>query len=424
PIEVRTDDRAVDVLLEQLFPGVRRRPRAIAMERGVHDRDGAVVDVPRTTERLRADAHRVVRFVRRALRDRRVTEVHLRVELLVHLTADVAAEAVHQTRVRTRGPVVRGDAERVVALALERRQIEHADFIVAARGNEVAHRIRAGRQLNAGSVAIAFAERRGVRIGDRAVRTKAVLDAGPGGDRRQRALARLNEQRARRAVARERVVREVVVHVIEDAALDEAIPARGARAALLRRDDHDAVGGVGAVQRGRRRTLHDLDVLDLLGVDVAETAEVRAAVAERRRAVVGAHANAVDHVDRVIRERHRAHTAHANALARTRLPAALHHHARHAGVEHVGKIPDGRLFGELRDRDVFDRVADFDAALLAGGRRHDFLQLHDRLSHHEVERRRFVVADADRLLLLLIPDANDSNLGRAGRDAANRVLAI
>ena len=76
----------------------------------------------------------------------------------------------------------------------------------------------------------------------------------------------------------------------------------------------------------------------------------------------------------------------------------------------------------LRDREVLDRVADFDATLFAGGRRHDFLQLHDRLRHREVERRRLAVEDADRLLLLLIADADHADFGGAGRHAGGSCI--
>src|SRR6185437_14655243 len=123
--------------------------------------------------------------------------------------------------------------------------------------------------------------------------------------------------------------------VVENAAFGESAPPRRAGPALLGRDDDDAVRRIGAVQRRRGRTLHDFDVFDLLGIDVAETAEVASAVAEVRRAVISTHANAVDDVDRIVGQTDAAHAANADALAGAGLTSALDHHARDAAVQHV-----------------------------------------------------------------------------------------
>src|SRR6185312_4910181 len=404
--------------------GEPRRPGTVAVERRADAGHEAVVLVARAAERLRADADGVVRLVAGKLIDGGIAEVHRRVEGRAHVGRDVGAEAVHQAAVRAHLPGMRRRAGAVERGLLEFRKLEDADFVVAARGQEVANRVRAAVELEADGVAIAIAERRRVRIGDRVIGPKAVLDALAGGNGRQRALPGENQGRTSRGVAGEGVVVGVVMTVVENAAFGESAPPRRAGPALLGRDDDDAVGRIGAVERGRGRTFHDLDVFDLLGIDVAETAEVASAVAEVRRAVIGTHANAVDDVDRIVGEADAAHAANADALAGAGLTAALDHHARDAAVQHVREVPDGSRLGQLADVDVRDGVPDLDAPLLAGSGGHDLLELHDARDHDEIDGERLSLHDGNRLLLLLVTDADDADLGRADRHAGDLIFAV
>ena len=84
-------------------------------------------------------------------------------------------------------------------------------------------------------------------------------------------------------MAGDRIVQWIVAVILEEAPLGPTVPARGAGAALLRRDDDDAVRGIGAVQRRGRRSLHDLDVLDLVGADVVGAIRLRTAGEEVRQ---------------------------------------------------------------------------------------------------------------------------------------------
>src|SRR6185437_7519888 len=346
------------------------------------------------------------------------------VEGWAHVGRDVGAEAVHQTAVRAHLPRMRRRAGAVERGLLEFRKLEHADFVVAAGGQEVANRVRAAVELEANGVAVAVAERRRVRIGDRVVGTKAVLDALAGGNRRQRALPGENQGRTSRGVAGEGVVVGVVMTVVENAAFGESTPPRRAGPTLLGRDDDDAVRGIGAVECGRGRALHDLDVFDLLRIDVAETAEVASTVAEVRRAVIGTHANAVDDVDRIVGQADAAHAANADALAGAGLTSALDHHARDAAVQHVREVPDGSRLRQLADVDVRDRVPNLDAPLFTGGGGHDLLELDHARHHDEIDGERLSLHDGNGLFLLLVADADDADFGRAHRQAGDLVLAV
>jgi hypothetical protein len=73
---------------------------------------------------------------------------------------------------------------------------------------------------------------------------------------------------------------------------------------------------------------------------------------------------------------------------------------------------------QLGDREILDGVADFDFPLLTGGGRDDFLELHDALTHREVECRRLSLDDLNALLLFLIPDADHPQFGGPRRHTA------
>src|SRR4051812_1557052 len=114
-------------------------------------------------------------------------------------------------------------------------------------------------------------------------------------------------------MASEGVVPRIRVAVIEVAALTVDVPVRCPRTAPLGRDDDDAIRGIRTVQRGGRRSFHDLDVLDLLGIDVANSAGVAATGAIAIAPDIARHANAVDHVDRIVRQVERVLTTNADA---------------------------------------------------------------------------------------------------------------
>ena len=79
---------------------------------------------------------------------------------------------------------------------------------------------------------------------------------------------------------------------------------------------------------------------------------------------VARHADAVDHVDRIVRETERALAADTNAGTGAGLRAGLHRDASRARVDHVIDAADRRLRRDLRRIDLGDGVALFHGALL------------------------------------------------------------
>src|SRR5690606_24605857 len=75
---------------------------------------------------------------------------------------------------------------------------------------------------------------------------------------------------------------------------------RTARLTTLRDDLYHAVRRFRAVQRRSRRTLDDLDALDVRRIHVVQTAHVRAAALTRAPAGIAVHAHAVDVDDRLV----------------------------------------------------------------------------------------------------------------------------
>src|SRR6185312_10130217 len=92
---------------------------------------------------------------------------------------------------------------------------------------------------------------------------RAVFYTGSGRQVAQQAAHRRRAGRRGRLVPPDGVRAEVVGLVLDDAALAEPIPPRFAGPALLGRDDDDAVGRVGAIERCPRRPFDDLDILDV-----------------------------------------------------------------------------------------------------------------------------------------------------------------
>ena len=89
------------------------------------------------------------------------------------------------------------------------------------------------------------------------------------------------------------------------------VPPRLARAAALREDLHDTIGGFGTVQRRRGRTLDDLDALDVFRADVVQATGTGSASLPGTARGVSVHAHAVDVDERIVGERQAADAAHA-----------------------------------------------------------------------------------------------------------------
>jgi hypothetical protein len=225
-------------------------------------------------------------------------------------------------------------------------------------------------------------------------------------------------------MAADRVVGRIIRAVLDQAALAVHVPARRAGPALLRRDHDDAVRRVGAVERRGGRTLDDLDRLDLVRVQITDPARLAATREQGARVRVARHPDAVDDVDRIVRQVQAVVAADADARARPGLGSERHRHTGCAGGEHLLNRRHRRLGDDLGGVDVRDRVTELGAAGFPRRRRHDFLQSDGDLLQREVQRRRFASGHRYRLPLLAEADPEHAHARRARRHVAQRVATL
>src|SRR6185369_15429696 len=106
-------------------------------------------------------------------------------------------------------------------------------------------------------------------------------------------------------------VRLELAGLLHDAAFAEYAPLRAPALAALRLDDDDTIGRRRPVQRGRRRTLDDVDRLDVLGAERVEAVDaLRADVAAVRQLLI-VEPDAVHHDEWLVRQRERARSSDA-----------------------------------------------------------------------------------------------------------------
>lgn len=161
----------------------------------------------------------------------------------------------------------------------------------------------------------------------------------------------------------------------------------GPGAPALGDDLDDARRRVGAVQRGGGRALHDLDRLDVVGVDVVQAVGGLVGARSQRSADALEEPHAVDEDDRLVGERERRRAAHPDLPRRARRARPRgDRHARHPRLEDLVDGRDGRVGLDVRDADRGD-LGRLGAALLVAQRaRHDDLgQRRERRSQGEVD---------------------------------------
>src|SRR6185436_6665160 len=112
PVEVCARDHAVHVLLELFLPDETGCAGPIADQRIGQAAHEAIGPISRTAERLRANAHRVVRLVARQRLDRAVPERDTGVELWIERRVDATADRVEEARVGAVLPWMNGDPQR------------------------------------------------------------------------------------------------------------------------------------------------------------------------------------------------------------------------------------------------------------------------------------------------------------------------
>ena len=150
-------------------------------------------------------------------------------------------------------------------------------------------------------------------------------------------------------------------------------------AALLGRDQNDAVGGLAAVQRRGRSALEDRNALDVLGIEIRDAVAAVAVPgvgdsADGRISLLGRgveHRHSVDHIQRLVVAGHRTHAAdtHLGGRSRPRRGFTDLHAGRFTGKRQnqVGRF-DGR---ELRTFDLVGGIGQVDVVAFESQRRHD-----------------------------------------------------
>ena len=308
-------------------------------------------------------------------------------------------------------------ADRVL---LELRQAEDAVLALVAGREVVGADVAPAGDVDAVLLAEAGLERAGGLVLERRVH----VDRGLGAEAVELELEDAEAVEVGIGVVAAVVVEGIGVVVAHPAHLAEQVPARAARGAVLGRDADHPVRGLDAVERGGRRPLHDLDVVDVVGVEVVDArgalvagvAHAEAADVERARDRRALGADAVDVVQRLVGERHAVGAADPDAGAGAGGAAALEHlDARRAARDQVGELGDRRELGHGVDVDGRDGVGDLELALLAGGGAHDLVELHRRRLEREVERGVLARAHGRGLDQRPVADAQHPDLVGPGR---------
>ena len=203
------------------------------------------------------------------------------------------------------------------------------------------------------------------------------------------------------------------------------LEARLSALAALRDDLDDAVGGLGAVQRCRRRALDDLHRLDVFRIEVVEPRRVASVADGRAAGGIVVHAHAVHVHDRLVGERQARRAANAHRAAR----------ADHAGrrqdehtctllPEQLLHVYGGRRLCFLRDVQLVHGVADGAHLRTTSGSRHDHrVERRHRGTEVEVDGRAFAVAQVHGLVTAPVADPSGANDRRTGGDAEESVVA-
>ncbi len=170
-------------------------------------------------------------------------------------------------------------------------------------------------------------------------------------------------------------------------------------APCFRRDDHHAVGRVGAVNRGGRRVLQHGDALDVVGIQ-----EVQGIAAGRNAAAgAGAHRHTVDYVERVARGIDRCVAADPDGEAAARLIVVDDLDARHLALDQILRRDDAAGI-ELRRADRGHGPGRVPGALFAVADHHELRQADGLAVHGEVDGHRVARRDRDGLYGRGVPD--------------------
>ena len=410
----------------------RRLVEAAAGVFGAHRT--ALVTEPRLAQIQQCDDLRVVRFD--LVGGLAKAGAGVEVELGGHCGRKICPEVHLLLLPRVQHGVRDGRVQHVLVIVdVALRHLNGPELIVEIRAGEKAQPLTATAHVHAEQTAAAKMNERCRRIAQVVIPGQAVRGAGGTLRRRERRRLHHGELAPRDLPGGQRLAEVgklflIVIAVADRPRFTRVGPTRGTGPPPLCGDDDDTVCRVGAVQRCRRRALHDFDILDLFGTQVVQHAQWRGAgrVGGTRRirgAGAGVVPHTIDNPDGRIVERDGRHATHANVWRAPHHRTGKQNHARRLGHQEIGDVRDRRFFNALvHVAKCRDCVAEFHLALLASGRGHDFRQLNDGHRDREIDFHAAAIRHHRHLLLRSVTHAQYLHVHRTRAHVAQHVLAI
>ena len=220
------------------------------------------------------------------------------------------------------------------------------------------------------------------------------------------------------------VIIRVCLDVIADALLGVGFPHCLAHVAALRGDDDDAVRRGRAIQCRRRGPLHNLDALDILGVEVVQPGNRLPAHVEADVVRAVGDTNAVHHEQGLVGQRNAAGAANADLRAGTNRAAGIDDlDARRTALNQArdaGRLARLNRVGHVDPRDA---VHDLALARLAGGGHHQVVQAYDGRAQREVCRPA-AARHGEHARERLVTDGDDANGHSTVRHIAELVASL
>ena len=306
---------------------------------------------------------------------------------------------------------------------------QHADVVAVFAGQVVPGLIAATRQLHAHAPPIARPVGRRGGIAEHVELCQAVDGTRRlAADRRRQQTLRdplLRRKRVRQQMAPAVEVVRIGVMVAEEPEFRVHGPLRRPRHPLTSGDPHDAVTGLCAVKRRGSRPFHDLDGLNVLGIQVVDARGRLSAQVDRQRGrVVPARFDlgAVDVIRRLVAERHARDPADPDPDSRAHRAAGLEHldvgRPARKEVREVGRL---RLLDDVLGVDLGHGVGELATGLLPRGRHGHDVEGDRGWWEAEVERRRGALRDIDGLGLHCVTDRRHAHEVTARRNGGQRI---
>ena len=421
--ELRSDavDEAIDALRGGLRQHIAHHERAIAPQRVALRIEQ--VAAPRTTQCRDHQPVRIVLVLRQTQFAVHIARRHLHEQIGRQSGRQIGAQAVAAKRI---GPNLRGGqgphaAPCEQAGYFDIRHFVDAGLVFGLTGDKELHLIAAARGLEAVLLTGALVDW-GQRGAVQHVAVRQRID-GARFRRNGRQQADRRDGWRGRGLAPERPHIRIGDRIGDRAVLGRHAVVRFAGLAALGRDHDHAVGRLGAIQGGRRRTFHHLDRFDLGGVNVVQSR--RAGPTDAQRIVgVGRGANPINHDDGIVAEGKRVLSANANARASACCPRLHDLYARSAARQQGTHVRHRQVSELVRYGDLRGGIGQFDFALVAADRGNHRRQRERRLGDLKIRHHGHVCQDGHRRLFGFVADPIEVDDVRAGGETTQRIATV